>query len=104
DLNLATPELITTTQSRFCGAQQLLGIRRVNRGLPAGQLLQVVLAPNVAWVPVGGDDVLQGQPFGLLGEPVDWKARVDDHGLFGCRTRRDAAVYPALEPDLDYPQ
>src|SRR5579859_7604932 len=101
DLELAELELVAVEEVTVGGPKELLGVQGVQRGLPAGQLLHLVLAGDVAGVAVGGDDPAHGHAPELLGDLVCRQAGVDDHGLLGRGARDDVRVDLALELDLD---
>ena len=103
-LELAELELVAVDEVLVRRAKELLGVGRVEGGLAAGQLLQVVLAADVARVAVGGEDVAHGQALELLGDLLGRQAGVDDDRLFGGRVGDDVAVDLAVELDLDDPE
>src|SRR5258708_36811621 len=70
-------------------------------GLAADELLELVLAGDVARVAVGGQDVADLDAFQLLGDLFDRQPWVDDDRLFGARAREDITVDLAIELDLD---
>ena len=104
ELELAELELVAVDQVVVRRAQELLGVGRVEGGLAAGQLLEVVLAADVARVAVGGEDVAHRQALDLVGDLLGRQAGIDDDRLFRGRVRDDVAVDLAVELDLDDPE
>src|SRR5229473_3737111 len=70
-------------------------------GLAADELLELVLAGDVARVAVGGQDVPDLDAFQLLGDLFDRQPWVDDDRLLGARAGEDITVDLAIELDLD---
>ena len=83
ELELAELELVTIQQVAVGRAQELLGVGAMNRGLAAGDVLEVVFACHMAWVAVGGDDPADGHAVQLFGDLVCGQAGIDDHRLLG---------------------
>src|SRR5439155_27307772 len=81
ELELAELELVTIQQVAVGRAQELLGVGAMNRGLAAGDVLEVVLACHMAGVAVGGDDPAYGHAVQLFGDLVCGQAGIDDHRL-----------------------
>src|SRR6266446_6431907 len=101
ELELAELDLIAIEQVAIGRPEELFGVGRMNRGLAAGQVLEVILAGDVTRMAVGGEDVLDCEAGGLLSELLRWQTGIDDHRLLGARARQDVAVDLAVELDLD---
>ncbi len=93
DLELSEIQLVAIDQVAVGGAQELLGVGRVDAGLAARDCFYVVLARDVSWVPVRGEDVLDGQAGGLLCDALRGQPGIDDHRLLRGRAGDDVRVH-----------